>query len=257
MFRYLKTVTLLVIVTMALTMAPSQAATPRRAQNKPVVLIVFAASSLAESFTLLGQQFEQAHPGTRVQFSFLSSSTLATQLVAEAPADVFASASITDMTMAASRVPKSYLFATNRVVLAIPRANLLRIKGVQDLNRPNVKWIQCAHQVPCGVAADAALAAEGTVKSKPVSLESKATSVVTKILAGEVDAAIVYHTDIVVNSRFLREIPFKNVGAGITKYPIGVVRKSAHPALAQAFVDLVLSIKGLKLLSRTGFGRAK
>ena len=257
MLHHIRAVAAPVIVTMALSMAPSHAVISHKTQKKPVLLIVFAASSLTESFTSLGRQFEQAHPGTRIQFSFLSSPALATQLIEGAPADVFASASIKDMATVVDRVSKSYLFAANRVVLAIPRANPLRIKRVQDLNKPNVKWIACAHQVPCGVAADAALAAEGTVKSKPISLESKATSVVTKIIAGEVDAAIVYRTDIVANRKFLREIPFKNSEAAMTKYPIGVVKKSAHPALAKAFVDLVLSIKGLKLLSRAGFDRAK
>lgn len=255
--HYLRAIASLVIVTMSLTVAPSHAAISQKTQSKPVVLIVFAASSLTKSFTSLGRQFEQTHPGTRIQFSFLSSPALATQLVAGAPADVFASASIADMATVADRVPKSYLFATNRVVLAIPKANPLRINKVQDLNKTNVKWIQCARHIPCGIAADAALAAEGTVKSKPVSLESTATSVVTKIIAGEVDAAVVYHTDIVANRNSLNGIPFKNSDAAITKYPIGVVKKSAHPALAKAFIDLVLSAKGLKLLSLAGFDRAK
>jgi molybdate transport system substrate-binding protein len=54
---------------------------------------VFAAASLAEAFPALGEQFEQAHPGTDVVFSFGSSTALAQAVTAGAPADVYASAS--------------------------------------------------------------------------------------------------------------------------------------------------------------------
>lgn len=255
MLRFVKSFLYLVIISMALTLTPSYASST--SSTTVGTLTVFAASSLTQTFTFLGKSFEEAHPGVKVQFSFASSSTLATQLVAGAPADVFASASPTDMTMAASRVPKSTAFVTNRVMLAVPRSNPLRINRVQDLNNSKVKWIQCAHQVPCGMAADAALAAEGTVTSKPVSLEPKVTSVVTKILAGEVDAAIIYRTDIVAHSKSLRGIAFANAGAATTRYLIGPVSRSAHPALAKAFVNLVRSVKGMNLLYRAGFGGVK
>ena len=257
MLRYLKSVIFLVLFTTALSIASSNAAASPSPSKGPSTIIVFAASSLTPTFTSLGKVFEKAHPGTTIQFSFLSSSTLAIQLLAGAPADVFASASPTDMAAAGSRVPASVIFVSNRVVLAVPRANPLRINKVQDLNKPKIKWIQCAHQVPCGAATDAALAAEGTVTSKPVSLEPKATSVLTKILTGEVDAAFVFHTDIVANSKILKGIAFKNVSAATTKYPIGVVENSDHLLLAKAFVNLVLSVKGMKLLYHAGFGRAK
>src|SRR6185436_137567 len=58
---------------------------------------VFAAASLREAFTKLGQQFEAAHPGTKVVFNFGPSSGLATQINQGAPADVFASASTKNM----------------------------------------------------------------------------------------------------------------------------------------------------------------
>jgi molybdate transport system substrate-binding protein len=255
MRHHVKTIVSVFVVMTALIHAPSQASAS--ASTSPGTLTIFAASSLTTIFTSLGKAFEESHPGIKVQFSFLSSSTLATQLVAGAPADVFASASPIDMAMAGWRVPKSTVFVTNRVVLAVPRANPLRINKLKDLNKPNVKWIQCAHQVPCGVAADAALAAAGVVTTKPVSLEPKASSVLTKILAGEVDAAIVYHTDIVAHSKSLRGIAFENAQASTTKYLIGVVTENEHLAFSKMFVDFVLSVKGMKLLYQAGFGRVK
>jgi molybdate transport system substrate-binding protein len=86
----------------------------------PTTITVFAASSLLKTFTVLGKIFQQTYPGTKVEFSFLASSTLATQLMSGAPADVFASASPIDMEAVVSLVPKPVVFVTNRVVLAVP-----------------------------------------------------------------------------------------------------------------------------------------
>jgi len=252
MFLNLKQTASLVIAVMALSCGSAQATSVL-----PGTVTIFAASSLTETFTSIGRIFEETHPGTKVAFSFLSSSTLATQLLAGAPADVFAAAAPEDMNTVKSLIPKPVAFVTNRVVLAVPLANRLRIVRIKDLNKPKVKWIQCAHQVPCGMAADKALVAEGTVTSKPESLEPKVTSAVTKILAGEVDAAIVFRTDVVAHSKTLRGVAFSNVNAATTMYLVGAVSTSAHISLAKAFVDLVLSVKGMRILSKAGFGRVK
>lgn len=233
--------------------SPSDASLNRSGKN---TLTVFAASSLSQTFTTIGQAFEAKNPGVTVQFSFLASSTLATQLLAGAPVDIFASASVVDMATVKGLVPDSKIFAANRVVLATPRANKFHINKTVDLNKRGVKWIQCAHLVPCGVAADAALRAEGRVTSMPVSLEPKVSSVVAKVVSGEVDAAIIYHTDYVANKGVLKEIRFKDLAAATTRYPIGVVKASSQQALAKSFVDAVLSAYGRKVLAEAGFIRA-
>ena len=228
------------------------------ATNKPsekVTLTVFAASSLGQTFTILGKEFESKHPGAIVQFSFLSSSTLATQLLAGAPADVFASASSTDMARVKALVPASNLFAFNRVVLVTPKNNNFHVNKIGDLNKRGLKWIQCAHIVPCGAAADAALASQGGITSKPVSLEPKVSSVVAKVVIGEVDAAIIYHSDYISNKSVLKEIRFKNFEASKTSYPIGVVNSSRFQELAKSFVAMVHSPFGRKVLAEAGFIR--
>lgn len=246
---------LLIAVTMfSLVANPSNASLAR---NGKTILTVFAASSLGQTFTTMGKAFEAKHPGVSVQFSFLASSTLATQMLAGAPVDVFASASVTDMGTVKALVPDITIFAANRVVLAIPRGNKFGINKIVDLNKHGVKWIQCAHVVPCGVAADAALASEGRVTSKPVSLEPKVSSVVAKLVSGEVDAAIIYHTDFIANKDRLKEIRFKDIAAATTHYPIGVVKTSTQQVLAKSFVDTVLSAYGRKVLAEAGFIRVK
>ena len=231
-----------------------QASAELKREKGPTLLTVFAASSLAGVFTVLGRKFESSHPESKLQFSFLASSVLAQQILAGAPADLFASASKKEMALVARDIPRIRFFATNRVVLAVPKNNPFHIRKISDLNNGNIRWIQCALQVPCGEVANLALTAEGGILTKPISLEAKSASVVSKLLAGEVDAAIIYHTDFIASKGALLEIPFKNAPAATTKYPIGALRKGVHQAAAQAFIDFILSPDSAKYLKSAGFG---
>ena len=212
-------------------------------------ITVFAASSLTETFTELGRQFEAANPGTKVSFSFAASSTLAEQINAGAPADIFASASKKSMEAAVAQIPESTVFTSNRVVVAFPVAKPL--VAVSDLNNPAVKWVQCDRQVPCGAAADAALEADG-ISGSPISLEPDVKSVAGKLISLEVDAAIIYATDVKSAGTEFASVEFSNSEKATTKYPIGVTLKAN--AKAQEFVDFVMSEAGQKVLLDAGFG---
>ena len=205
-------------------------------------ITVFAASSLTESFSQLGKRFEAAHPGVRVRFSFLASSTLATQIKAGAPADIFVSASPVDM----KEISNVSDYLINHVVVAVSKSS--PINKVIELNGKTT-WIQCAHEVPCGAAADSALAGE-SVTSKPVSLEPKASSVLAKLLAGEVDAAIVYKTDVLANSNKLRAIEFTNPKSASTTYQIAQLTKNRW---ATTLTKYLKSRTTMKYLQSKGF----
>lgn len=197
---------------------------------------VFAASSLTDSYTQIGKQFERTYPNVKVVFSFQASSTLITQITNGAPADILVSA---EPFYGGSN------YITNRVVVAFPKnANLTKIS---DLDK--VKWIQCAHEVPCGIVADAALRDE-LVKSKPVSLEPRATSVLAKLLAGEVDAAIIYKSDVVNNRNKLSALEFSNKDAATTTYQIAQLRKNK---MTTAFMKYLQSRAALRFLQSKGF----
>ena len=198
---------------------------------------VFAASSLTESFTQIGKQFEKAHSGIKIVFSFQASSTLLTQIKAGAPADIFISA---------EPFTGGSDYLVNRVVLGVPKTST--INKISDLNNNKVAWIQCAHEVPCGSTADAALVGEG-VTSKPISLEPKVTSAVAKLLAGEVDAAIIYRTDVLANKK-LRAIEFANRDAAKTTYQIAQLKKNRWAA---TFSNYLQSKAVLKQLQNRGF----
>ncbi|MEV0632304.1 molybdate ABC transporter substrate-binding protein [Nonomuraea wenchangensis] len=215
---------------------------------------VFAAASLTGTFTELGKTFEAAHPGTTVRFNFGSSATLAQQIVQGAPADVFAAASpatmktVTDASLAASPVT----FVRNKLQIAVPKDNPAKVDELKDLTDAKVKVALCAEQVPCGAAAVKALDAAG-LKVTPVTLEQDVKATLTKVELGEVDAALVYRTDVIASAGKVTGIEFPEADQAINDYPIATLAKAPAGDLAGQFVDLVLSQQGKDVLTKAGF----
>ncbi|GAB3280188.1 molybdate ABC transporter substrate-binding protein [Sinomonas notoginsengisoli] len=217
---------------------------------------VFAAASLKQTFTALGQQFQAAHPGTSVAFSFAGSSDLAAQIAQGAPADVFASAD--QATMDKVTGPRlsdgsAKVFATNVLTIAVRPGNPSGITGLADLAKPGLKFVACAPQVPCGSAARSAEKAAG-VALKPVSEESSVTDVLGKVIAGEADAGLVYTTDVKGAAGKVDAVAFPESSAAVNRYPIAALRGSKEAALAREFADFVAGPEGRKVLGDAGFG---
>ena len=158
---------------------------------------MFAAASLKEAFTALGRQYEAAHPGANVTFDFGASSTLATQITQKAPADVFAAASQTtmDTVTPAGAATDPTVFAVNTLEIATPTSPTTPVTSLADLGRPGVKVAVCQQDVPCGAAART-LFDRNHLSVTPVSQEVDVKSVLTKVELGEVDAGVVYVTDV-------------------------------------------------------------
>lgn len=217
-------------------------------------ITVFAASSLKESFTVIGEQFSAAHPGVTVSFNFGASSTLATQITEKAPADVFAAASATTMgtVTAAGAAGVAGVFATNSLVIATPTNPVTSVTSLADLTAPGVKVAVCQPAVPCG-AATARLFATNKLTVTPVSQEVDVKAVVSKVVLGEVDAGIVYLTDVLAAGDTVVGVPIPADDNVTTAYPIAALTGSANATTAQAFVDYVLSAAGQQVLRTAGF----
>ena len=232
-------------------------------------LTVLAAASLTDSFNEIGKLFEAAHPGVKVAFNYAGSQQLAQQLSQGAPADVFASASPKYMTAAvtAKRVnqdtPKT--FARNKLTVIYPAANPAGLKTLQDLARPGVKLVLGDQSVPAGqysltfldnVDKDKSFdpAYKDNVLKNVVSYEDNVKSVLTKVELGEADAGIVYTTDAAAETAGkIAQIPIPDALNVIAVYPIAPISDSTNPALAKAFVDLVLSPQGQAVMAKYGF----
>ena len=203
----------------------SAAASPRRG-----TITVLAAASLTEAFTTLGQQFEAAHPGVKVTFGFAGSSALATQITSGAPADVFASASTKNMdaVVAAGAAADPAVFAENTMEIAVPPSNPGKVTGVDVAGVPG--------REDGAVPASGAVRRDGAkvftnagVTVKPVTLEPDVKSVLSKVQLGEVDAGVVYVTDVLAAGDEVAgvEIP-ADVNAS-TSYPIAALTGAPTP----------------------------
>lgn len=219
-------------------------------------ITVLAAASLTEAFTALGAQFEAAHPGTTITLGFGPSSGLASQITAGAPADVFAAASDASMGVVAADTHAPTVFASNVMEIAVPPDNPANVRTLADLARPGIKVALCQPDVPCGAVAATVIAGAGLTIT-PVTWEVDVKAALTKVEVGEVDAAIVYVTDVRAAGHRVSGIEIPAGVNAATDYPIATLTAAPNPALAQAFVDDVLSAHGTAVLSAAGFGRPR
>jgi molybdate transport system substrate-binding protein len=225
-------------------------------------LTVFAAASLTDVFTELGDRLGADNPGLEVRFNFAGSSALAAQVDQGAPADVFASADEAQM----ARVVDSglaghpVLFAGNRLVLAFPPddpagiegAAAEGIPGLADLVTRDITLAVCAPEVPCGAATAEVLDRTG-LGDVPDTYEEDVRAVLTKVLLGEVDAGLVYRTDVLTVPSQVGFAAFREAEAARNRYPVAVLSDAPNPAAAQAFIDLLLSDEGQQVLEQAGF----
>ena len=226
--------------------APAPAAAGSEAEGG---LTVYAASSLREAFPRLDA-------GAR--YSFAGSDQLAFQIRQGAPADVFAAASpkYARQLHAAGLVERPVVFATNRLVVLVPRSNPARIRSVFDLRRPGIRLVIGAKGVPIGDYAETVLHRLGlrSALANAVSREPDAQSIVGKVVVGQADATIVYATDARPVASRVRAIGIPSRGQPVVRYEIAVVAGSERRAAARAFVRRVLGPQGRRRLAGAGFG---
>ncbi len=215
---------------------------------------VFAAASLTGSFTEIARAFEADHPGTQVLLNFGPSSGLAEQVRSGAPADVLASASpeVMDALAAEDAVEDPRDFARNRLAVAVPPDDPGGVDSLADLARPGVKVALCQAQVPCGAVAAEVLDRAG-LDVRPATEEVDVKAVLTKVTLGEVDAGLVYVTDVRAAGDDVRSVAISEDLDASTTYPIAVVGETEQRRLAGEFVDLVLSARGMRVLRDAGF----
>ncbi|MFF0011712.1 molybdate ABC transporter substrate-binding protein [Streptomyces sp. NPDC005374] len=216
---------------------------------------VFAAASLQESFTTLGKEFEKAHPGTKVTFSFGGSDSLAASITGGAPADVFASASPKTMkivTDAGDATGTPATFVRNQLEIATLPGNPGKVTSLKDLTNKALKVVLCDKEVPCGAAAQKALDASRLTLT-PVSYEQDVKAALTKVELKEADAAVVYKTDVHAAGDKVEGVEFPESADAINDYPITLLKATRNTEAAKAFIALVRSAEGQKVLTEAGF----
>jgi molybdate transport system substrate-binding protein len=220
-------------------------------------ITVFAAASLTESFTKIGEAFEAAHPGATVTFSFAASSALVQQINEGAPADVYASADESNMkklTDAGNAHGEPEVFATNALQIITEAGNPKGIASVADLADPDLIVVTCSEEVPIG-RYSAEVFSKAGVNVTPKSYEADVKAVVNKVTLGEADAGIVYATDVTAAGDKATGVAIPDDLNVIATYPIAVTNEASNVDAAEAFLEFVLSDEGQSILAEAGFRR--
>ena len=218
-------------------------------------VVVFAAASLTDAFTEIGEAFEETHPDASVTFSFAASSELAAQIIEGAPADVFASADMRNMTRladAGEAADDPAVFARNRAAIVVAEGNPLDIDQLADLADPDLVVVICAPAAPCGAYAEEILD-RAAIDVVPASYEANPKAVVTKVRLGEADAGIAYATDVIAAGAGADGVNIPDAQNVVAEYPIAVTTEAPNPRVGQAFVDFVLGTTGRSVLVDHGF----
>lgn len=232
-------------------------------------LLVFAASSLREAFLEIGQLYEE-QTGKKVSFNFAGSQTLRTQIEFGAPADLYAAANPETITPLVNKglVGDIHFFASNNLTLLLSRRHS-KVQKIADLARSDVQIAIGSAAVPIGKYSRQLLAAMGNdtnygqkmidaIWNNVRTEESSVKAIVSKLLLDEVDAGIVYRTDLIA------EVSAKTTNLELppqynprVRYPLAIVKESQQPESAQTFLALVLAPAGQKILQQKGFQSAQ
>ncbi|MCX7976831.1 MAG: molybdate ABC transporter substrate-binding protein [Bellilinea sp.] len=256
------------VLAMLLAQCASQSTANPQLVARQTELIVFAATSLTESFTELGQIFEERNPGVKVTFNFANASTLLQQISQGAPADVFASAAVSFMDKAVEQdlVASDQVrgFARNRLVVILPGDNPAGIQELSQLTKPGLKLVMGAKEGPQGIYVEEFLSKASASPDFPpdfkekvyanmVSYESTVKGVVSKVVLNEADAGIVFLTDAQSAADKLQLIPVPDPINVEAVYQIAPLKASHNLGPAERFVQFVLSEEGQKILAHYGF----
>ena len=232
-------------------------------------LTVFAAASLTEAFTELAATFEGEHPGSSLALNFDGSQRLRFQLEHGAQADVFASADQKQMDRARESgllAGEDVEFTSNSLVLIVPKVGTATelVDSLSDLSRKGVKLALAQPEVPAGrysriaiqrLAADPRFGPEYArqVLANLVTEEPNVRNVLQKVGLGEVDAGLVYYSDVQVASD-ISVIQVPDEANVVASYAVAALKNSDQPEAADAFIDFVLSGTGQEILRNHGFG---
>lgn len=213
-------------------------------------ITALAAASLTEVFPRIDKT---------PRYSFAGSDQLALQIRQGAPADVYAAASpkYTQLLYRDGLVQKPVVFATNKLIVLVPRSNPAGIRSVYDLRRPGIKLVIGDKSVPIGSYTRQILDALGItndVMNNAVSQETDVKGIVSKVALGEADAGFVYRTDARPVASRAKTIALPDWAQPPIRYEIAVVKASSHAAAARGFIAKVTSKRGRTLLAQAGFG---
>jgi molybdate transport system substrate-binding protein len=226
-------------------------------------ITVSAAASLRDVFREISKQYEE-RTGTKINFNFGASGALQKQIESGAPVDVFASAGIPQMDALATQgliAPETRRdFARNTLVLIVPADSTSGITSFADLGGAKVAKLAVGNPktVPVGQYAEQSLTRLGLWQRLGpwLILAEDVRQALDYVARDEVDAGIVYASDVRATGERVRTVATAPADShDPILYPIAVVRASSHQEAARAFIDVVMSDEGQRIMEKYGFAR--
>ena len=257
------------------TAAPTETSAPETEAAQNVELIVFAAASMTETLTELGNQYMADHPEVAIVFNFDSSGTLKTQIQEGADCDVFISAGqkqmnqldITadpsvnteglDFVLAGTR----FNILENKVALAVPEGNPAGIESYDDLvaglKDGSVMLAMGNADVPVGqytqkILAYYKLVEEDLAAAGSITYGSNVKEVTTQVSEATVDCGIIYQTDAFSAGLTVVDTATAEM-CGQVIYPAAVLNVSKNAEAAQAFLEFLKSDTADAVFEAVGF----
>ncbi|HUP15093.1 MAG TPA: molybdate ABC transporter substrate-binding protein [Acidimicrobiia bacterium] len=242
---------LALLVPLLAAMSVSCGAAPS-ADQEPV--LVFAAASLTDAFEAIATTFEAGRTEFNVHLNLAGSSSLREQILEGAPADVFVSANIfnMDQVIEAGEAASSATLARNLLQIAVPAGNPAGVTGLADFAREDLLIGLCAEGVPCGDFGRRALANAGVTVSIDTN-EPDVRALLVKIEAGELDAGIVYATDVLAAGDRVEGVVIAADANVVATYLIAALTNAPNSDGADAFVTFAVSDEARAILARYGF----
>lgn len=243
--------------------------------GEPTELVVFAAASLTETLEQIAEDYKTVAPDVTLTFNFDSSGTLKTQIQESADCDVFISAAQKQMDQLDAAADASVNtegldfvqsdsrldLLENKVTLAVPEGNPKGIDSfdslAQHLQAGDILLAMGNSDVPVGQYTqkilthygldEAALAAAGCI-----TYGTNVKEVTTQVREGSVDAGIIYATDAFSDGLTVVDEATADM-CGQVIYPAAVLKTSAHPEAAQAFLDYLSTDEAMAVFESVGF----
>ncbi|HJE89822.1 MAG TPA: molybdate ABC transporter substrate-binding protein [Dietzia timorensis] len=227
-------------------------------EQSQVTIRIGAAASLSDVLPQLIEKFNETNPDVQVEFEPAGSPTLVSQLIGGAPYNLVMLASEASLEPAtkAGVVTGEAIFARNVPQIAVPADNPAHIDGLDDFAGEDVRVALCEVEVPCGAAAKKVIDADG-VQFEPVTRENDVTAVLTRVRTGEVDAGIVYRTDVASARGDVLGIDVPDAEAATTSYPVAQSTADdgdeAANSAAGRFQEFLLTPEAQDILAKSGF----
>lgn len=215
---------------------------------------VLAAASLTDALDEASAAYMAEHPDVEIVVGYGGSSALAEQIVSGAPVDVFFAANEATMqtVVDAGLAVDPEVLLTNTLQLVVPAGNPGDVDSLADLADPELVVALCDPSVPCGAAAAELLDLAGVTPSVDT-YEDDVRAALTKVTMGEVDAALVYRTDVVAAGETIEGIEIPEAAGVVNRYPVALLTDGGNREAAQTFIDYLRSAEGREVFVRAGF----